>query len=232
MSGKNKLKKFEDLATFANVFENHEFVRFDQIPESPSKHQNYGQWNGLVFENSNPICLELACGKGEYTIQLAERYADQNYIGVDIKGNRIWKGAKYALDNQLSNVCFLRTRIELLEMYFASREIQEIWITFPDPFLRKSRIKNRLTSHRFLNIYTQILDPSGIIHLKTDNTILYDFSLDSISSHPSFKVVSHSDDIYGDSELLHPDLDIKTFYEKQHLQKGLKIKYISFCRMA
>ena len=228
MAGKNKLKKFADLAKFENVVENKEFVRFNSLDITQKPHATYGKWNQEKFGNTNPIVLELACGKGEYTVALAQKYPDKNFIGIDIKGNRIWSGAKKALDSNLYNIYFLRTRIELLQCFFAPGEVSEIWITFPDPFLKKSRINNRLTAHRFLDIYKHVLNESGKLHLKTDDATLYKFTLKSIQSHAAYKLEITEEDIYSLDQLPHPDLDIKTFYEKMHLENELTIKYVGF----
>lgn len=227
MGKKNKLKKFEDLHVFPNVYEN-----FD--PKAPAL-QRYadtftdlkGRWGQEHFDNENPIILELACGRGEYTVALAAAYHDINFIGVDIKGARIWQGAKEALDQQLYNAAFLRTRIEQLDHFFSQDEISEIWITFPDPFLRESKENKRLTSSRFLDRYKNILRPQGIIHLKTDDPTLYQFTLDTLSGYPGARLLYNNEDIYN-SDLLFPELAFKTHYEKEHLAEGRKIKYIRF----
>lgn len=231
MGRKNKLKKFAELAELSNVFENTSFVRFDQSLEEQDRHPNRGLWRENIFKNNNPITLELACGKGEYTLALAQKYPEQNFIGVDIKGNRIWKGAKNAQALQLQNAIFLRTRIELLPVFFAADEIDQIWITFPDPFLKKSRINNRLTATRFLDLYLQVVKMNSTLHLKTDDPTLYEFSLESIQAHQGYKIQEHHFDIYTLSQLPHPDLEIKTYYEGQHLEDSRLIKYIRFERI-
>ena len=211
-----------------NVFENHEFTRFDFDRSASKTFEHIGKWRKEVFKNQNTITLELACGKGEYTIQLAQRYPNKNFVGIDIKGNRIWKGAKYALAEGLDNVVFLRTRIELLELFFDRAEVNEIWITFPDPFLKKSRTGNRLTASRFLDIYSTVMAKDGVLHLKTDDPTLYAFSAETIANHDRFEIVQCHEDIYRLPLLPHPDLDIKTFYERQHLEDQKTIKYIEF----
>jgi len=228
MGRKNKLKKYHELSSMPNVYENTSFTRFDFNRSTNNSFLYKGKWHNQIFSNEQPITLELACGKGEYSVQLAERYTERNFIGVDIKGNRIWKGAKYALDLGISNVAFLRTRIELLELFFDQGEIDEIWITFPDPFLKKSRINNRLTSPRFLDIYSRILSPGGLLHLKTDDPTLYQYSLESIQEHPNFELEAYNKNIYQSENLPHPDLDIRTYYEHQHLAEKKTIKYIGF----
>lgn len=227
MGKKNKLKKFEDLHTFPNVFEN-----FD--PKAPALYKFKdqiidlkGHWAQSHFSNTNPVILELACGRGEYTVALAKACPHLNFIGVDIKGARIWQGAQEAIENQLSNAAFLRTRIEQAEYFFAKDEISEIWITFPDPFLRESKENKRLTSVRFLERYKKFLRPSGIIHLKTDDPTLYQFTLDTIEAFEGATTLYFNDDIYA-GELDFPELEYKTHYEKEHLDDGRKIKYIRF----
>lgn len=217
MGNKNKLKRFGDIARFENVFE---YTDFEDKP-TPK-----GKWHTEVFENENPIVLELACGKAEYTIYLAERNPDKNYIGIDLKGNRIWKGANYALKHQMKHVRFIRMLIDHLPDYFEKGEVDEIWITFPDPHLRESRSKQRLTSPKFLNIYRKILKPGSTIHLKTDSDELYDFTLETIQEE-GCDIIKKVDDIYTempDSELL----THKTFYEKKHLKAGKTIHYVSY----
>lgn len=215
--GKDKLKRFEDIARFQNVFE---YTDFEDEP-TPK-----GKWNEEIFKNANPIVLELACGKGEYTIFQAERNPGKNYIGIDLKGNRIWKGAKYALKKELSNVRFLRMLIDHLEDYFEQGEVDEIWITFPDPHLRGSRSKQRLTSPKFLEIYRQILKPGGRIHLKTDSDHLFDFTLETIEEE-GCEIIKKVDDIYNE-EPENEVLTHKTFYEKKHLKAGKTIHYVRF----
>ena len=172
------------------------------------------------------LCLELACGKGEYARALAERDPDRNYIGIDIKGARIWKGAKIALEKKIDNIRFLRMQIDHLDEYFASGEVDEIWITFPDPYLRKSKSSKRLTSPKFLDIYKKILKPGGLIHLKTDSEPLFRFTKETLRD-TGCKTVDLVEDVYKerpDDELL----TIQTFYEKQHLEKGKTIRYVCF----
>ena len=152
----------------------------------------------------------------------------KNFIGIDIKGARIWEGAKKAMDKQLHNVCFVRSRIELLAAFFSPSEVDELWITFPDPFLKKSRSNKRLTSSPFLDLYTSYLKPSALLHLKTDDDTLYQFSLETISSHPGFKILLHHHDIYQSELPGIEDMDIRTYYEKKHLLAGKSIKYIRF----
>lgn len=215
--GKDKLKRFEDIARFQNVFE---YTDFEDEP-TPK-----GKWNKEIFENANPIVLELACGKGEYTIFQAERNQDRNYIGIDLKGNRIWKGAKYALKKKIENVRFLRMLIDHLVDYFEQGEVDEIWIIFPDPHLRGSRSKQRLTSPKFLEIYRQVIKPGGQIHLKTDSDHLFDFTLETIADE-GCEIIKKVDDVYKEE----PDNEVlthKTFYEEKHLKAGKTIHYVAF----
>ncbi|MBK8502576.1 MAG: tRNA (guanosine(46)-N7)-methyltransferase TrmB [Saprospiraceae bacterium] len=225
MSRRNKLEKFAELLTLINVYQNYSF-------DHPALHytggnlvQRKGKWAKEHFQNDNPIGLELACGGGEYTLGLARQNPEWNYIGVDVKGNRIWKGAKQALADELANVAFLRTRIEQIEQFFERGEIQEIWITFPDPFLRKSKSNRRLTALSFLNKYRNLLVEGGILHLKTDSPELYDFTLETLETAPFCKILYHDDDIYS-QPLVQPALDIKTKYERMHLEAGKQIKYL------
>lgn len=225
MGRKNKIKRFEEVAGFPNVFE------VDPAHESfissaeGAKHHLRGCWGKVHFKNDHPIILELACGKGDYTIALASEHPDKNFIGVDIKGARIWRGAKTALENQLDNVAFLRTRIEFIERFFGPEEISEIWITFPDPF--ESKASRRLTSPGFIERYRNILRPDGIIHLKTDSQLLYDYTLETLQEYAGCKILFHHPDIYKEP-LGMADLDHKTFYEKKHLLEGRKITYVKF----
>jgi len=185
-----------------------------------------GKWDREVFHNSNPITLELGCGKGEYTVNLAARFPERNFIGVDIKGARIWKGAKTANERNLKNVAFLRTRIEIIPSFFAEDEIEEIWITFPDPQLKKKRNKKRLTGARFLNLYRNILIDNGIVHLKTDSDILHLYTHEVVKFN-NLPIQKLTQDLYH-SEFNDDILSIKTFYEQQFLDEGSNITYISF----
>ena len=227
MSRRNKLQKFAEILTFPNVYEN-----FNSFPPQLTGIDEEvidlkGKWQEKHFKNKNPITLELACGRGEYTLALAQKYPHRNFIGVDIKGARIWKGAKIALAKKLDNVAFLRTRIELIAAFFEEAEIDEIWITFPDPFLRKSKRNRRLTAPNFLNHYRKILKKSGVIHLKTDETVLSEFTLEVLAEDSQATIIYQDDDIYASSLPLE-ELEVKTYYEKMHLEKGRKIKYIRF----
>lgn len=210
---------------FPNVFQNYNYENPELIGPHHKPVKLTGRWNTDFFKNDNPITLELACGRGEYTVDLAERHPEKNFIGVDIKGARMYQGAKYAVDNQLSNAAFLRTRIEAIEEFFDLGEVDEIWITFPDPFLKESKANRRLTHAFFIEKYRQFLKPGGHIHLKTDSRPLYEFTLTEIERIPNLDLIQHAPNIYS-GDLPQPDLDIKTYYEKKHLERGLQITYI------
>ncbi len=227
MSGKNKLKKFADLSSFPNVFQNHDVRQPRLIDYNDEKVEMKGNWNAHYFKNDHPLILELACGKGEYTVGMAQTNPDINYMGVDIKGNRIWKGATDAMDLGLKNVAFLRTRIEQIELFVGTNEVDEIWITFADPFLKKGKANRRLTAPPFLDRYRKILKPGGLVHLKTDEKQLSDFTLEVIKDDPATNLLYYKEDIYSEP-LDFPELEIKTYYEKMHLVKGKTIKYLRF----
>jgi len=209
--GHKKLIRFQAIDTYPNVL---------QYPENIK-----GNWD-TFFKNENPITLELACGKGEYSVNLGRENQDRNFIGVDIKGNRIYTGAKTALAEGLSNVAFLRIHIGQITNYFLPSEVKEIWIIFPDPFLRKGKSKNRLTHPRFLHAYQQILTAGGRINLKTDSRELYDFTLETIREEQC-TIHENIEDIYGKG-LANGPLAIQTFYEKMHLAEGRTIYFVSF----
>ncbi len=218
--GKNKLRKFSEMETFPNVIQ----CSAAQAPDLSSPHPIAGNWHNQFFHNQNPIVLELGCGRGEYTVGLAGLFPDKNFIGVDIKGARIWAGAKQAYLNQMTNVGFLRTNIEFLTRFFTHDEIDEIWITFPDPQMKKAT--KRLTSSFFLQRYSQILKPNGIINLKTDSPFLYQYTRELIKIN-SFSCLADTDNLYL-SDLTNPVLSLKTHYEHQWLDRGMTIKYLSF----
>ena len=217
MSGKDKLRKFRENETFENLLQPTTAEVFQK--DHPMK----GNWGEKMFGNNNPIILELGCGKGEYTIALAEKFPQNNYIGVDIKGARLWKGAKYATEKSLKNVAFLRTRIEFIDSIFAQGEVSEIWLTFSDPQPNKPR--KRLSSPLFLERYSHILKEDGIIHLKTDSQLLHEYTLETIESENHI-LLEANNDIYGTNRAENDDiLSVKTFYEKQFLTKGMAITY-------
>jgi len=209
--GQKKLKRFAEIATFRNVLEHPQNMK--------------GRW-AQQFGNTLPITLELACGKGEYAVGLASLYTNRNFIGIDLKGNRIWVGAKRALESSLNNVAFLRVQIDLLADYFAPMEVSEIWITFPDPQLRLSRAKKRLTHPKFLRIYQRILQPGGLIHLKTDSPDLYQFTKKVIEMYGLILQVDY-DDVYS-VESLSEELQIKTHYEGLDIAASNRIHYLCF----
>ena len=225
MARRNKLKKFNDLLSFSNVYENYDPTNPKLLANESEEVDLKGKWNLDHFKTDKPLVLELACGRGEYSLALAEANPDVNYIGVDVKGARIWKGATIAQEKNLTNVAFLRTRIEQINLFFAKDEVDEIWITFPDPFLRKSKANRRLTSQQFLNRYKDVLKVGGIINLKTDDPTLYEFSQEQFDICDFVEVIYDRDDIYS-QQLDFPALEYKTYYEKQHLEKGRKIKYM------
>ncbi len=205
-----KLLRFAQIKTFPNVI------------EAPAKMS--GQWD-LFFENKNPVVLELACGRGEYTVGLAAMYQYKNFVGVDIKGNRMYIGAKRGLDNKLRNAAFLRTQIENLPEYFRQGEVEEIWITFPDPQLRTSKAKKRLTHPRFLRQYQQVLKPGGHIHLKTDSPDLYHFTRRVIELY-GLQFLDGCEDVYNNNPI--PELKIRTHYEGLDIAGSTKIYYLQF----
>ncbi len=217
----NKLQKFAELDTFSNC----SFLPFEKIKEG---HPLAGKWRTDFFKNNNPIVLELGCGKGEYTIGMAKNNLTKNFIGVDIKGNRIWTGAKYATENKLVNAAFVRTRIDFIEYCFSEEEIDEIWLTFPDPQPQKTRARKRLTNPIFLSRYKKILKLTGLIHLKTDSTSLYEYTLEVISEL-KLELLCASADLYVDNPSGKEELtNIKTHYELLFTEKGKKIKYCCF----
>lgn len=225
MGKKNKLGKFADILSYPNVVESYDMDQQNLIAGPGKEVDLRGRWNKDFFNESKPICLELACGKGDYSLGLAQLDSTKNYLGVDIKGNRIWKGATRALEENIQNVGFLRTRIERITRFFDKGEVDEIWITFPDPFPRKSKVNRRLTSHFFLEKYMYLLNSGCKVHLKTDAQDLFAFSLESIESHPGFELEEVIPDVYKLEEV--PKfLSIKTFYEKMHLEDDRTISYL------
>jgi len=215
--GKNKLARFADNKNFDHVFEP------DFATISADKFEQKGKWN-LFFKNDNPIVLELGCGKGEYTVGLAELYPNKNFIGVDLKGARLWVGAKYAKENKLDNVAFIRARVEHIASFFAENEVSEIWITFPDPQNKKR--KKRLTYPRFLSIYKKILQENGAVHLKTDAYKLHLYTRSVIEKN-KLSLIQETADLYH-SDILNEELQINTFYESLFLEKDLPINYLHF----
>ncbi len=219
---KRKLKKFAEVSSFENCF----FLSFEQARDGGF--QMKGKWHKEYFKNENPIVLELGCGKGEYTLGLAKRYPDKNFIGVDIKGNRIWTGAKSAIENKMSNVAFIRTRIDFIDKCFEDNEVDEIWITFPDPQPQKTRVRNRLTNMMFLTRYKKILKMGGVINLKTDNEPFYDYSREVVLEN-NMEILDATNNLYEDTTPRDEELtNIKTYYEKLFSEKGFKICYLKF----
>ena len=206
------------MATYEHVVQ----MTFSQLQAEEFKYK--GKWSEAFFGNNHPVILELGCGKGEYTVKLAKHYPEINFIGVDIKGSRMWKGATQAKNEGLTNVAFLRTNIENIRMFFGEGEVAEIWLTFPDPQMKKAR--KRLTATNFISNYRQIMVPNGIIHLKSDSNFMYRYT-EAMVAENQFEVIRQTDDLYH-SEILDEVLSIQTFYEKQWLDRGLTIKYIAF----
>ena len=216
--GKNKLAKFDDMAEYPHVF---------QYPFSVLQANGFelkGNWRKDFFKNDNPIVLELGCGKGEYTVGLGKLFPEKNFIGVDIKGARMWSGAKESLEAGMTNVAFLRTSIELISHFFEAGEVDEIWITFPDPQMKK--VNKRLTSTRFMRMYREILSGEGIIHLKTDSNFMYTYTCEMAKVN-NYPILFNNNDLYH-SDLNDSILSIRTYYEQQWLDRGLNIKYIKF----
>ncbi|MEL0245141.1 MAG: tRNA (guanosine(46)-N7)-methyltransferase TrmB [Flavobacteriaceae bacterium] len=220
MGSKNKLKRFKENLSFNNLFQ----PTRSELLSNSFKYKGF--WKDY-FKNNNPIVLELGCGKGEYTCSLAEKYPKKNFIGIDIKGARIWSGAKYAVVNSIENACFIRTQIELIECLFSENEISEIWITFPDPQIKIQRQKHRLTNINFLNRYKKIIKSKGIIHLKTDSEFLHGYTLGLIEAL-NLKLIQSNHDIYLNQNAPEEVVDIKTHYEKIFLAENKKITYLSF----
>ena len=226
MGRKNKLKRFADIKNFPNVFE----PSFEDI-KSGDYHLK-GKWGADYFNNDNPIVLELGCGKGEYTLGLSGHFPGKNFIGIDIKGARMWVGAKKALEENKKNVGFLRTRIEFIEAFFDKNEVSEIWITFPDPQPKDRQIKNRLTHPKFLAWYKKFLRPEGVVHLKTDSELMHEYTREVIEKE-ELPLIDATRNLYGEEiDNLDPKtqdiLSIRTYYENKFLQEGKNITYLKF----
>lgn len=214
---KRKQERFAIISNRDNVIQ----------PGKPLYEEIRGHWHDLYFKNSNDITVELACGRGEYSVGLAKLFPDRNFVGVDVKGDRIWKGSTWAVENNLVNVGFLRTQILMIEQFFSGHEIHEIWLTFPDPRPRKKDIKRRLTSPRYIDIYKRLIQPGGWVRLKTDNTGLFEYTLEELQRRNDIRELAFSRDVYA-SELEGDCYGIKTRYEEMFASQGEKIKYLRF----
>lgn len=219
MGSKNKLKRFEENASFPHVFQ----PSREEIIEN--RFALKGKWNAEYFKNEHPIILELGCGKGEYTTALAEKNPNKNYIGIDIKGARFWRGAKTVVEKELTNVAFLRTQIELIDFCFAPGEVDELWITFPDPQIKYKRTKHRMTTAPFLERYQSILKPYGILHLKTDSEFMHGYTLGMLHG-AGHKVLYANHNIYNNHGAPKEVTSVQTFYEKQYLAQNKPITYL------
>ena len=221
MGSKNKLKRFKENETFANVIQP---SREELAEQGFNLKRN---WNRDYFKNSNPVVLELGCGKGEYTVALAKKFPEKNFIGIDIKGARFWRGAKSALNENLNNVAFLRIQIELIEFAFDENEVDEIWLTFPDPQIKYKRTKHRLINPVFLERYKFILKPGGLVHLKTDSEFLHGYTLGLLQGI-GHEIIYANHDVYKNEGSPDEVTSIQTFYEEQYLEQNKPITYIRF----
>ena len=220
MGSKNKLKRFRENDTFSNVIQ----PTREELVDGVFKHK--GQWQSF-FGNDNPIVLELGCGKGEYSVGLAKRYPEKNFIGIDIKGARFWRGAKTATEEAIPNVAFIRTQIELIEYVFAENEVDEIWITFPDPQIKYKRTKHRMTNSAFLERYKKVLKPDGVMNLKTDSEFMHGYTLGLLHG-AGHEVIYSNHDVYRQEGSPEEVTEIQTFYESQYLEQNKAITYIRF----
>ena len=221
VGSKNKLKRFLENDTFSNVFQpTREEVVGNEFPLK-------GKWNSEFFKNDNPIVVELGCGKGEYSVGLAKRFPDKNFVGIDIKGARFWRGAKTATDTDLNNVAFIRTQIEIIDGIFAENEVSEFWITFPDPQIKYKRTKHRMTNSEFLQLYKKILKPDGFMNLKTDSEFMHGYTLGLLHGE-GHEVLYANHDIYKNEGSPEEVTAIQTFYENQYLEVNKAITYIKF----
>ncbi|WP_191858693.1 tRNA (guanosine(46)-N7)-methyltransferase TrmB [Hanstruepera ponticola] len=221
MGSKNKLKRFKENETFDNVVQ----PTRDQLVNIGFDLK--GNWNSDFFKNENPIVLELGCGKGEYSVSLAKKYPNKNFIGIDIKGARFWRGAKTAVEEKIENVGFLRTQIELIDYAFAANEVDEIWITFPDPQIKYKRTKHRMTNSEFLKRYKTILKPDGIVNLKTDSEFMHGYTLGLLHGE-GHEVLYANHNVYKQEGSPEEVTSIQTFYESQYLEQNKPITYIRF----
>jgi len=221
VGSKNKLKRFNENQTFSNVIQpTREEVVSDNFVFK-------GKWNSDFFKNDNPIIVELGCGKGEYTVELAKKYSNKNFIGIDIKGARFWRGAKTSVEEQMNNTAFIRTQIELIEHIFAEKEIDEIWITFPDPQIKYKRTKHRLTNSEFLQKYKKVLKEDGVVNLKTDSEFMHGYTLGLLHGE-GHEVLYANHNVYVNEGAPEVVTSIQTFYEKQYLEVNKAITYIKF----
>ncbi|WP_250433249.1 tRNA (guanosine(46)-N7)-methyltransferase TrmB [Hanstruepera flava] len=221
MGSKNKLKRFKENETFKNVIQ-------PTREELVTKNFNYkGRWNSDFFMNDNPLVLELGCGKGEYAVALAQKYPNKNFIGIDIKGARFWRGAKTAIENTIENVAFLRIQIELIDYAFGKNEVDEIWITFPDPQIKYKRTKHRMTNSEFLKKYKKVLKPEGVVNLKTDSEFMHGYTLGLLHGE-GHEVLYANHNVYKQEGSPEEVTSIQTFYESQYLEQNKPITYIKF----
>jgi tRNA (guanine-N7-)-methyltransferase len=221
VGSKNKLKRFKENETFNNVFQP---TREEVVGNNFSLK---GKWNSDFFKNDNPIIIELGCGKGEYSVGLAERYPNKNFVGIDIKGARFWRGAKTAVEDNMHNVAFVRTQIELINYIFADGEVDEIWITFPDPQIKYKRTKHRMTNSEFLKLYKRILKTDGVVNLKTDSEFMHGYTLGLLHGE-GHEVLYANHNVYNNEGAPAEVTEIQTFYEKQYLEINKAITYIRF----
>jgi len=221
VGSKNKLKRFRENDTFNNVF---------QPTREELVDQNYvlkGKWNATFFKNNNPLVLELGCGKGEYSVALAQKYPNKNFIGIDLKGARFWRGAKTAIEENIPNIAFIRTQIELINYVFSENEVDEIWITFPDPQIKYKRTKHRMTNSEFLQKYKKILKKDGVLNLKTDSEFMHGYTLGLLQGE-GHEVIYSNHDVYKQEGSPEDVTNIQTFYESQYLEQNKAITYIRF----
>ncbi|RKQ43220.1 tRNA (guanine-N(7)-)-methyltransferase [Roseivirga pacifica] len=215
--GRSKLKRFAENLERENILQDDK-PNFDKLK---------GNWNKAHFKNDLPLIVELGCGKGEYSVGLAERFPQNNFIGVDVKGDRLWVGSTEAIEKGIDTVAFLRAQIQQIDTFFDEDEVSEFWITFPDPRPKKRDIKRRLTSPRFLEMYKKLLKPEGIVNFKTDNTALFEYTLETLQERKDIKDLKFTFDLYN-SDLQEYTFGIKTTFEKKYLEKGVEIKYMQF----
>jgi tRNA (guanine-N7-)-methyltransferase len=221
VGSKNKLKRFRENETFSNVIQ----PQREEVVEGNFEYR--GKWSSDFFKNDKPLVLELGCGKGEYSVSLAEAYPEKNFIGIDIKGARFWRGAKTALEEGLENVAFLRSQIELIDLLFSENEVDEIWITFPDPQIKYKRTKHRMTNSEFLQKYKKILKQKGVVNLKTDSEFMHGYTLGLLHGE-GHEVIQANHNVYKNEYSPKEVTGIQTFYEKQYLEQGKPITYVQF----